>query len=138
MGADYEIIYYEEDGGRCRTEEFLKTLDGTCETKADALLLRLAGTGLDLAGTRFAKPLQGNQNGLWELIDHCHKRAVRFYYWRTGPREFTIAWGELKEGKEPGQEVLGYATECHETWKRQQAPKKKAKKSKKAPGRQRK
>lgn len=123
MGADYEITYYEEANGRCRTEEFLNSLEGhdTCEEKADALLLKLLQQGLGLRGTRFAKPLSGNRQGLWELIDHCSKRAIRFYYWRSGPKHFTIAWGELKEGREPSQDVLDYATECHSAWKSQQA-----------------
>lgn len=132
MGAEYEINYYEEEGGRCRTQEFLDGLSGDCEAQADALLLRLLQHGTNLAGTRFAKPLKGKGNHLWELMAHCSKRAIRFYYWQSGPEQFTIAWGELKEGREPSQDVLNYAKQCHETWKSQRAPKEKAEKAKRS------
>lgn len=120
MGYPYEVIYYEEEGGGCRTEDFLETLEGTCEAEADDLLSRLLENGPALSGTKFAKPLKGKQNGLWELIDFCHKRAIRFYYWRSGESQFTIAIGELKEGTEPGKTELAYATERFQEWKKEQ------------------
>lgn len=120
MGYPYEVNYYEEESGRCRTDEFLETLVGTCEAEADELPLRLLENGPALSGTKFSKPLKGKQKGLWELVDFCHKRAIRFYYWRSGESQFTIATGELKKGNEPDAAELAYATERFQKWKKEQ------------------
>ncbi len=114
MPSLYTVLYYE-DGDECRTQEFLDGLTGDCGVKAYLLLERLADNGPSLAKTRFAKSLKGTP--LWELIDHCQKRAIRFYYWQSGPAEYTIACGELKEGHKPSRQVLRYAKACRENWK---------------------
>lgn len=111
MESPYEVLYYE-DGGRCRTEEFLDTLTGECEAKAYLLLEKLANHGPTLPVPKTAEPLAGKQKGLWELKDHCPRRAIRFYYWQSGPKQYTVAWGELKEGKKANKAVLEYATAC--------------------------
>jgi len=111
METPYEVIYYE-DGDRCRTEEFLATLTGECAAKAYLLIGKLANYGPRLPIPKTVEPLAGKQKGLWELKDHCPNRAIRFYYWQSGPVQYTIAWGELKVGRSSNKEVLKYVTAC--------------------------
>lgn len=115
MGSTYEVNYHD-DGIRCRTDDFLASLNKQCRAKANAMLLRLAEYGPALDVPQHAAPLRGGRNGLWELKGHCHKRAIRLYYWQSGVNEFTVACGELKEGREPKQSVLNFATRCYQEW----------------------
>lgn len=115
MEYEYDVDYYEWNG-KDRTQTFLNGLNPQCRAKAYLMLQLLEEYGPDIEIPKYAAPLKGVQNGLWELKGHCHKRAIRLYYWRSGPKSFFVACGELKEGKEPRQSVLNHAVRCFERW----------------------
>lgn len=109
MDALYRIAVCV-DGGYCPYEAFESRLSGDCLVTVLSLRRQLA-----FAGTRLPKRIAHDVGGgVWELRGRCQRGAVRIYYWRSGPLEFTLACGEVKKENAADQGLIRFARDCYQ------------------------